>query len=77
MHNFEVRNEELEKLLNDLGQKIKSSMPQGYGFTLLISSYGQGGSMFYISSVDRSDVLRMMREFIQKHELDGTNRKIR
>lgn len=65
---FEVRNIEVEKQLKMIGEILRESMPKGFGFVLLISSYGAGGSMFYTSSVDREDVIAMMREFIQKAE---------
>lgn len=65
---FEVRNEQVESCLKDIGNKLRSMMPEGYGFTLLIFTYGEGGSMFYTSSADRQDVIAAMREFIAKHE---------
>ena len=65
---FEVRNEKVEASMKDIGNRIRSMMPEGYGFSLLIFSYGEGGSMFYTSSADRHDVIAAMREFIAKHE---------
>lgn len=65
---FEVRNEEIEQKLKEIGRILKGVMPEGWGFTLLISSYGEGGSMFYLSSVERQDAVNMLREFIQKSE---------
>lgn len=65
---FEVRNAEVEQKLKEIGNILRSVMPEGWGFTLLISSYGEGGSMFYMSSVERQDAVNMLREFIQKSE---------
>jgi hypothetical protein len=65
---YEVRNAEVEAKLREIGRMLKESMVPGFGFTLLISSYGEGGSLFYISSVERQDMINTMREFIQKHE---------
>lgn len=65
---FEVRNPDVEKRLEQIGEMLRESMPKGFGFVLLISSYGAGGSMFYTASVERQDVCNMMREFIQKAE---------
>lgn len=65
---FEVRNEEVERKLKEIGNMLREIMPKGWGFTLLISSYGEGGSMFYMSSVERQDAVNMLREFIQKAE---------
>jgi hypothetical protein len=65
---FEVRNAEVEQKLKEIGRLLRETMPEGCGFTLLISSYGEGGSMFYVSSVERQDAINMLREFIQKAE---------
>ena len=65
---FEVRNPEVEAKLKEIGRMLKASMPEGFGFTLLITSYGDGGSLFYMSSCDRQSMIATMREFIQKHE---------
>lgn len=63
---FEVRNERAEKVLRDMGQSLREAMPQGYGFSLLIFSYGEGGDLFYTSSAQREDMIRTMQEFIEK-----------
>jgi hypothetical protein len=65
---FEVRNPEVEEKLKEIGRELKASMPAGYGFTLLITSYGEGGALFYMSSCERDSMIATMREFIQKHE---------
>jgi len=67
---FEVRNELVEEKLREIGRTIKNTMPEGFGFTLLIFSYGGGkdGSMFYLSSAERDGMIEAMREFIRKHE---------
>ena len=66
----EVRNEQAEKRLNDIGQSLRSSMPEGFGFVLLIASFGEGGAMFYTANCNREDVCNMMREFIGKSEFN-------
>jgi hypothetical protein len=63
---YEVRDEQIEALLKDIGQRLKSVMPDGYGFNLLIFSFGDGGSMFYLSNAQREDMIRAMQEFIAK-----------
>jgi hypothetical protein len=68
---FEMRNPEIEKLLRELGQDLKRKMPPGWGFTLLISSYGEGGATFYLSSVERGDGINLMKEFVAKMEANG------
>jgi hypothetical protein len=67
---FQVRNEEIEAKLKEIGRDLWGRMPQGWGFTLIISSYGEGGSMFYMSSVEREDMIKTMKELIEKMEAD-------
>jgi hypothetical protein len=64
---FEVRDEQAEAMLKEIGQKIREACPKGYGFSLLIFSFGEGGNMFYTSNAQREDMIRAMQEFIQKH----------
>ena len=65
---FEVRNPEVEKKLQDIGDRLRSGMLKGFGFVLLIAEFGEKGSMFYTANCNRQDVCNMMREFIAKSE---------
>lgn len=62
----EVENPPIKALLNDLGGMLGAQMPEGWGFTLLLFTYGEDGSLFYISSANRQDMLNTMAEFIGK-----------
>lgn len=69
--NFDVRNPEIENILRKLGHSIEDKLPKGWGFALNIFEYGtpnNPGSNFYISSADRQDVIRMLKEFIAREE---------
>lgn len=63
---YEVENAEIEHILNDIGSKIGQKLPEGWGFTLAIASYGEKGSTFYISNVERSGSIDMLKELIVK-----------
>jgi hypothetical protein len=65
---FEVRNEEIEQQLKAVGRAVKDNMPDGWGFTLFMFSYGADGSMFYLSSANREDMVKAMKEFIERQE---------
>jgi len=65
---FEVRDEKAEAMLKEIGELLRSACPKGYGFSLLIFSFGAGGNMFYTSNADREDMIRAMKEFIQKFQ---------
>lgn len=57
---------DIQTKLKELAAFIKDDLPEGWGFTLLLFSYGEKGSLFYISSAERADVLNVMREFIRR-----------
>lgn len=63
---YEVRDEKAEVMLDEIGQLLKLSCPPGFGFSLLVFSFGDGGSMFYTSNAQREDMIRAMQEFIAK-----------
>lgn len=63
---FEVRDAAAEAKLKEIGDLLRTMMPEGYGFSLLIFSWGEGGSMFYTSNAERTEMIAAMREFIQK-----------
>jgi hypothetical protein len=66
--NFEVFNEEIEIKLKEIGHFIGDTLPEGWGFTLLLFSFGEGGSTFYISNAERASMIEAMKEFIKKNE---------
>lgn len=63
---YEVRDAEVEELLGKIGRLLKDSMPAGYGFSLLIFTFGAGGNMFYTSNAEREGMIQAMQEFIAK-----------
>ena len=65
---YEIRNPEIEEKLKSIGHKLGRDMLSGWGFTLLIYSFGEGGSIFYISNANRADMLQAMKEFIKLQE---------
>ncbi len=71
MGHFEVRNEQAEGQLHDIGRIIADSLPDGWGFTLLLFEFGAGGSTFYLSNARRDDMVRALQEFIERQQRDG------
>lgn len=67
---YSVRNTEIEQKMKELAIRLKSEMPEGWGFTLLIFEFGgPGTSLFYISSAEREDMMNVMREFINRNTM--------
>lgn len=60
---YEVRHEKAEKYLKQIGQLMKETMPEGYGFAFFLFTYGEGGNFFYISSADREGIIKLLDEF--------------
>jgi hypothetical protein len=67
-----IRNFQIEEMLNDIGRVIGAQMPPGWGFSLLIASHGEGGGVFYISNLNRDDMIATMQEFIAKNQESKT-----
>ena len=63
---FEVRNREIEARLNDIGVLLKAAMPENWGFVLVMSSLGENGAAFYLSSIERESTINLMEEMFQK-----------
>ena len=71
-NSFEVQNERMETLLNELSRRVKSNLPPGYGFTLFLFNFGKDGAMYYASSAQRADMILALEEFINKQKNDAT-----
>lgn len=66
MADFQIKNEEIEQLLKDIGHNIGAKLPEGWGFMLTIQSYGEKGATFYISNCERQGMIKMLKEMIHK-----------
>lgn len=53
-------------IVNDIGRIIAGQLPEGWGFTLLVFTFGPGGTMSYTSNAERSDMLLAMKELINR-----------
>lgn len=45
---------------------LKDNMPNGWGFTLILYSYGAEGFMTYLSTGQREDCIKMLEELLLK-----------
>jgi hypothetical protein len=63
---FEVRDENAEKTLRELGKLLREACPPGFGFSLLIFTMPGPGHMFYTSNAERETMIQAMLEFVAK-----------
>ena len=65
--------EEAEAWARNIGKRLKSELPKGWGFTLLLVSYGENGVMTYLSSCNRQDMIKGLKEITYKLENNEPN----
>lgn len=57
----------LERRCAALGRRLKAEeMPENVGFALVMFDYGEAGSMAYVGSGQRADVINMLEELLRK-----------
>ena len=56
----------------EIGRVLKAAMPPGWGFTLLLFSYGGDGFLTYLSSAERPDMIAALEEMLTKLKADPT-----
>ena len=66
---FEMRDELIEDLLRQIGKNVYNELPQGFGFGLIIFKYN-GPEFFWISSGQRDDMIKALREFIARESVN-------
>lgn len=67
---FEINDDELRTLLNEVGHSIGDRLPSNWGFCLLLFSY-EPGATFYISNAERGTMITALQEFIRKQKERG------
>ncbi len=55
------------EILQTLADLIRKALP-GFGFVLVLFDFGAKGSMHFVSNGHRPDVIRMLRELLEKIE---------
>ncbi len=60
--------EEAERIARSIGIEVIEAIPAGWGFTILLSSLGEAGFSTYMSSIDRQDTVKLLREMADKIE---------
>src|SRR3990167_8971628 len=60
--------ESAEVVCRDIGRRIAREMPKGWGFALVLFSFGADGFMTCLSNAERSDMVKALRECAEKIE---------
>lgn len=63
--------ESAEVVARDIGRTIKEACPPGWGFALILASYGEDGFMTYLASMQRQDAIKLLRETADKIEANS------
>jgi hypothetical protein len=59
---------QMEYVARQLAARIDEGLPKGIGYTLLLYEFGEGGWLSYICNGKREDMIKAMKEFIEKNE---------
>lgn len=51
-----------ERAAQATAQQIGRALPPGYGFALLVFSFGEGGYLTHVSNAERADFVKVLRE---------------
>lgn len=62
---------DIEQLRRPLADVIQTALPIGAGFTLIMFGYGDSGACTYISTADRQDNVKVLREIADVLERHG------
>jgi hypothetical protein len=52
--------------LQQAAQAVQAKLPDNHGFLLLVTSYGEAGRLFYVSSMERESALNLVKEWLLK-----------
>lgn len=63
-------NELVKGKMQKIARKVDEELPNGYGFVVLTFNFGEGidNEMMYVSNANRQDIVKAMKEWIEKTE---------
>lgn len=67
------QDELVKSKMQTIARKVDEELPKGYGFIVLGFKFDDAGEMIYVSNTDRQDVVKAMKEFIDKTESNYGN----
>lgn len=52
----------IERMAQEVAQRIGGAFPPGWGFALLAFNFGEGGYLTHVSNANRADLVKLLRE---------------
>lgn len=70
-----MMNEEeiVKRRMQSIARKVDEELPDNFGFIVLAFKFNEKGEMIYVSNANREDVVKSMKEFIEKTEKNYGN----
>ena len=65
---YQVANADVQRRLRTIAGDIDEQLEEGWGFTLFLFNYGEGGAIFYLSSAERPAMVATIKEWLAKEE---------
>lgn len=61
-------NEFVKSKMQKIAKKVDEELPNGYRFVVLAFNFGEGkdNEMIYVSNANRQDIVKAMKEWIEK-----------
>ena len=65
-----MENEEeiVKRKMQTIARKVKEELLDGFGFVVLSFIFDNPGQMMYVSNANREDIVKAMKEWIEKTE---------
>lgn len=73
---MESEEEYIKGKLQNIAQNIDKELPEGFGFALLTFKFNtkpDTSELMYVSNADRQDIVKAMKEWIEKNENNFEN----
>lgn len=64
------REQKVHESMLRIAKKLKEACPPGLGFTLFLFEFGDGGFTSYLSTAERADMIRLIKEWLKVQEAD-------
>jgi hypothetical protein len=65
---YEIKDEFIQNRLHEIAKSIQKWIPTNWGFTIFLFGFGENQPLFYISSARRDDMIKTVKEWLEKQE---------